>query len=1108
MLQCIASILPLWATLDSERYTLITDSTGLVNSATSNKDRFCLLGPPQILCNGLPAPIDRHKAIALLAYLCMTGRTQHRDKLASLLWPDLDQVRGRAALRRVLSSLRSALPGDWWKTDRNTIALRDDSTDRFWFDVHEFRKLVADAASLVQDSTPDCPDQALQWLVRAVELFQGEFMEGFSLKDSAEFDDWQMNQGEALRQELAGTLRQLIECHQQRGEYETAVQFGKRWIQLDPLEEKAHELLMRLYIALGRTNSALQQYQMVRKILESELGVPPEEQITQLYESIAGRRESPHRPSQDLDEKRSLAAYPEAVALGVASSKAVELHKPAPQSKGVPQRARAMHQRTFGRERELGQAHALWRQVQHSGAAMLLVSGEPGIGKSHLAREFLDQLSQSAATILLGESHPNGGPPYAPVAQIIAECLRHPELEDIASHLPAYVLADLSLISPHVREVLPAAPSNPRLGPIYEQQRIFDSFFLFCERLIHAQQRALLLMFEDMHWADVDSLQLLQYLVRRAGAAKLPLLVAITFRDTETDLATSAVLQEIASGVSLQHPPTHIQLSGINRQQTQNFVVDMLVNEVNNEEYGPVSGIAGMIYEQSEGNPYYIEEFCRYLSEEGWVYEIGPPRGWLGETAVFVPATIRELILSRVKRLSSPCRQVLQQAAFLGRQFDVDALRELTGLLPETLIGLLEEAIHAHLILETAAAGKVMLSFSHQLIPFTLRERVSGLRRRREHQRIASYLEANDPADLHGLASHYAAAGNQLKAIQYAQDAAKHAMSVYAFESALQQLRGVLDLLVGIRMPGLHLSVLEDLADVYRLMGKNVEAVTVYQEALIVWHALPQKDRWTAVRLNRKIGETVNSINQFADGQRLSVVARACLESGLLLVKGEAENLETVRLLAALSRNAWYMRPNVDWDTAEQYARSAVEMAEVLGSPLELSRALEALANVHGAQGQMRERVEVCLLRLTLSHESQFNDLKELANILLLTGMAHYDVGEYIQALGYLTQAENLGRQIRDISVQADALVSQGTCLFRLDRWDDMWAINSKVHRLEAEFTVKRMGVLTCFFYALQANVLFLRGESQAAETLTDEAYRIMVSVTGPPERWVRNQHF
>ena len=375
-------------------------------------------------------------------------------------------------------------------------------------------------------------------------------------------------------------------------------------------------------------------------------------------------------------------------------------------------------------------------------------------------------------------------------------------------------------------------------------------------------------MFEDMHWADVDSLQLLQYLVRRANAAKLPLLVAITFRDTETDLATSAVLQEMATGVSLQHPPVHIQLSGIDRQQTQDFVIDMLVNEGDNEEDRLITGVASMIYEQSEGNPYFIEEFCRYLFEEGWVNEIRPPRGWPGETAVFVPATIRELILSRVRRLSVPCRQVLQQGAFLGRQFDVDALWELTGLPQETLIGLLEEAIRAHLILETSAAGKMMLSFSHQLIPFTLREKVSGLRRRREHQRIASYLEANDPADLHGLAFHYAAAGNQVKAVQYAQDAAKQAISVYAFESALQQLRGVLDLVSGISMPGLNLSVLEDLADVYRLMGKNVEAVTVYQEALILWHAIPQKDRWIAVRLNRKIGETVNSINQFADGQR------------------------------------------------------------------------------------------------------------------------------------------------------------------------------------------------------------------------------------------------
>jgi tetratricopeptide (TPR) repeat protein len=451
---------------------------------------------------------------------------------------------------------------------------------------------------------------------------------------------------------------------------------------------------------------------------------------------------------------------------------------------------------------------------------------------------------------------------------------------------------------------------------------------------------------------------------------------------------------------------------------------------------------------------------------------------------------------------------MLQQGAFLGRQFDVDALRTLTGLQEETLIKLVEEAIRAHLILEASATGKIMLSFSHQLIPFALRESVSGLRRRREHQRIANYLEAHDPTDLNGLAFHHAAAGNQVKAIRYAQHAAQEAMSLYAFESALQQLSGVLDLLSGVRIPELQISVLEDLGDVHHLMGKYGEAVSLFQEALTVWHTLPHKDRWTAVRLNRKIGETATSTNQFADSRRLSMVARACLESGLLLVQGEPAHPQTVRLLAALSRNTWHLQYDVDWDAAERYARSAVEMAEVLGGPEELSRALESLANVYGAKGQLRERVKVCLRRLALSHEPQFYDLKDLANILLQTGMAHYDVGEYTQALGYLAQAEDLGRQIRDISVQADALVRQGTCLFRLDRWDEMQAINSKVRGLETVFTVKRMGILTCFLYALQANVLFLRGESPKAEVFKDEAYRIMVSVVGPPERWVRNQHF
>ena len=183
-------------------------------------------------------------------------------------------------------------------------------------------------------------------------------------------------------------------------------------------------------------------------------------------------------------------------------------------------------------------------------------------------------------------------------------------------------------------------------------------------------------------------------------------------------------------------------------------------------------------------------------------------------------------------------------------------------------------------------------------------------------------------------------------------------------------------------------------------------------------------------------------------------------------------------------------------------------MAEELGGPVELSSALESLANVYGAKGHLRERVEVCLRRLALSYEPRFNDLKEMANILLQTGMAVYDVGDYIQALGYLSQAENLGFQIRDIPVQADALVRQAGCLFRLDRWDELLEIDSKIRQLEADFTVERMGVLTCFYYALQSHVRYLRGEIHLAQALKSKAYEVMVSITGPPEKWVRNQHF
>jgi tetratricopeptide (TPR) repeat protein len=291
-------------------------------------------------------------------------------------------------------------------------------------------------------------------------------------------------------------------------------------------------------------------------------------------------------------------------------------------------------------------------------------------------------------------------------------------------------------------------------------------------------------------------------------------------------------------------------------------------------------------------------------------------------------------------------------------------------------------------------------------------------------------------------------------------------------------------------------------------MGKAGDAVSVYQQALTVWHGSTEKDRWAAVRLNRKLSETVLNINQFGEFQRLAPVLHACFEECHLLVKKQPAHLETVRLLVSQARFTWYMRSHVNWDEAETFARQAVKMAQKLNGSIVLSSALEALAAVYGLKGLHRERVDVCRRRLMLSYEPDFNDLKERTNILLQIGMALYDVGEYHSALGYLVEAENLGYQIRDIPKQADALVRQGQCWYRLDRWDELLAIESKIKAIEDRFTFRRMGVLTCFYFALDASIRYLRGESILASELKDKARDIMLAIGGPQQMWVRNQHF
>jgi DNA-binding SARP family transcriptional activator len=265
-----------------------------------------LLGPPRLERGSpggeiVPVDLQYQKNVALLAYLAVTGEPHTRESLITLLWPELEPSRARANLRRNFSLLRKALGGEWLMVDREMVGLDPESD--LWLDVDEFRQLLAACETHGHPPTEACPD-CLPLLEEAVGLYRDHFLAGFTLRDSAAFDEWQFFETEGLKDKLAGALVRLATYHASLGDFEAAIGYARRWLTLDPLHEPAHRHLMGLYAQSGQQSAALRQYEECVRILEEELALLPSEETTALYEQIrAGpteRRIPSTRPRHNL----------------------------------------------------------------------------------------------------------------------------------------------------------------------------------------------------------------------------------------------------------------------------------------------------------------------------------------------------------------------------------------------------------------------------------------------------------------------------------------------------------------------------------------------------------------------------------------------------------------------------------------------------------------------------------------------------------------------------------------------------------------------------------------------------------------------------------------
>jgi DNA-binding SARP family transcriptional activator/predicted ATPase len=677
-----------------------------------------LLGPPHIRSGDEPVSFDTRKATALLAHLVLTERPRSRAALCELLWPGQDPEHARAALRRTLSALRKAVGEEWIDAEADSVALRDG--DQLTVDVRRFRSLTAEHATALE-------------LAEAVELFRGQLLEGFALRDSPEFDAWQTSEARALERELASALRRLVESLVEEGQLERALPLARRWLEVDPLHEPAHRALIRLYAWTGDRAAALEQYRACVRTLSQELGVAPLEETAMLYEQVnEGGLEPP-------SATRAAAAEP---ATGDAA---------APPELPL-----------VGRSDELTALVRVHADARPDGR-LAVVEGEAGVGKTRLASELLREARSRGAMVLSSRCHDDeAGLPYGPVVELLRAAATRSDWREMVS---PQRLADAALLLP---ELAPEdVPTTLPLDGPGAQVRLLEAIGAVIAAACDGPEPGVVLV-DDVHAADGATLDVIAHLGRRLTSRSL--LLVLCWR-TE-GIPPGHRLRRLVADLARDGRAATVRPARLSEGD-----VATLVCAVQGE--GAAPDLQQRVFLESEGLPLFVAEYLAALHAG---HETLPPE-------------VRDVLDARLSGLGAVAQQILGAAAVIGRSFDLETLHDASGRSDDETVVALEELM-AHGLVREGAGPEPVYDFSHQKLRERVYEQTGLARRRLLHQRVAIALERRHPGGDNAalVAQHLRLAGDSAGAVRQYQLAAEHAVAVHAHSDAVEHLETALAL--------------------------------------------------------------------------------------------------------------------------------------------------------------------------------------------------------------------------------------------------------------------------------------------------------------------------
>ena len=679
--------------------------------------RLFLLGPLDIRHDGqVVFKPPTQKSQSLLAYLALHRRQpQPRDRLADLFWGDRPERKARRSLTTALWHIRRCLPDeDLLLADVHAVQF--DPGAGLWLDVAEFESLLA---------RPE-PSR----LRAAVALYRGDFMAGF-------YDDWVLNERYRLETLFAEALACLMLHLEAAGDHEEALAVGRRLLERDPLREDAHRLAMRALCRLGRRNAALEQYLRCQEIVAQELGAEPMEETTALYEAILDGR---------FEVSQPIAAVPLVGAEGLP-----------PVPSGQDPLDPVARGPLVGREREMAFLQDCYQEARSGHAGLVLVRGEAGMGKTRLVEEFAGGLHWQGVRVLWGRCYEfERLLPYQPVGEALETALPTLASRDLAE-LPEWVLAELARLVPEISEKLPRHRPGPEVPPDEEQKHLFEGVARFLASL--SRDGALVLILDDLHWATESTLQMVHYLARHLAGH--PVLLVGTLRPE--GVGPEHPLRSFQRQLSREALVRSLDLAGLSPQAVEALVVEMSGG-------GPaVLPLARRLYQEAEGNPFFLIEMVKALFEAGLVCLEGG--AWGGDfehvsgAELPLPAGVSEAIQDRVGRLDEDARQALQVAAVLGREFDFDLLNAAGQEAEEATLDVLDALLRRRFIDEGRGALGRDYAFHHHKIQEVVYAGIPQRHRQHLHARVGTAMEALHASSLEAVATELAFHFQQARAL-------------------------------------------------------------------------------------------------------------------------------------------------------------------------------------------------------------------------------------------------------------------------------------------------------------------------------------------------------